>query len=174
MKQETTKNRYDNYIKEAKKRGILDAVIIRPDDIFFDVRANLKCAWGCERLPTANAKCDDRGTTPEQRVAMVKRYEQILLLHSQDSRLLSQTILELERQAFLDGYYFAFALRCCNLCEDCLVENGKECPRPEKVRPCEGLFGIDVYRTVRKLDLPCQVLQTKEELQNRYGFLLIE
>jgi predicted metal-binding protein len=166
--------RYDKYVREAKKRGILDAIVIQPSDIFFDIRANLKCAWGCERQPAANAKCDNRGTTPEQRVAMVKRYEAILLLHSQDAGLLSHVILELEKEAFLDGHYFAFALRYCNLCEDCLEEKGKGCLHPDKVRPCEGLFGIDVYKTARKLDLPCQVLKSREETQNRYGFLLIE
>jgi predicted metal-binding protein len=174
MKKEITENKYGRYIIEAKRRGMLDAIIIRPEDICFDIRANLKCAWGCERQPIANAKCDDRGTTLEQRISMVKRYEQILLLHSQDARLLGQVILELERQAFLDGYYFAFALRYCNLCEDCLVEKGKECTQPSKLRPCEGVFGIDVYQTVRKLNLPCRVLKTEDEPQNRYGFLLIE
>jgi predicted metal-binding protein len=167
-------NKFEKYIKAAQKRGMIDAVIIQPSDIFFDIRANLKCAWGCDRQPAATGKCDDRGTTLEQRIAMVKQYSQILLLHSHDAGLLSTVILELERQAFLDGYYFAFALRGCNLCGECLEEKGKKCPHPDKVRPCESLFGIDVYKTVRKLDLPCNVLKTKDETQNRYGFLLIE
>ena len=35
-------------------------------------------------------------------------------------------------------------------------------------------YGIDVYKTARSLGLPCQVLQNKEDVQNRYGLVLIE
>ncbi len=44
----------------------------------------------------------------------------------------------------------------------------------EKVRPCDFMFGIDMYRTARNLDLPCEVLKDKKDLQNRYGLVLIE
>ncbi len=48
------------------------------------------------------------------------------------------------------------------------------CLFPDKVRPCDQIFGIDVYRTARNLGLPCQVLQNKNDIQNRYGFVLID
>jgi len=105
---------------------------------------------------------------------MVKQYRTILLLHSQDARQLTKTILELEKAAFLDGYYLACALRCCNYCKECQVQNGKDCIHPEKIRPCEVLFGIDFFKTAPKLGLPIEVLQNKRATQNRYGFLLIE
>jgi hypothetical protein len=41
------------------------------------------------------------------------------------------------------------------------------------VRPCDQSFGIDVYKTVRNLGLPCHVLQNKNGAQNRYGFVLL-
>jgi len=165
---------YRNFISQAKKMGMTDAILISPEDIGFDIRANLKCAWGCDRGVTPSIKCDPRGTTLEERVQMVKQYRHILLLHSHNVKRLSEVILKLERTAFLDGYYFAFALRACNLCTECKAIKGGDCTHPEKVRPCESLFGIDMYKTVRKLGLPCEVLQNKDEEQNRYGFLLID
>ncbi len=166
--------KYGKYITLAKKFGMINAIIISPSEISFDIRTNLKCSWGCERGLIPNTKCDNRGTTYGERVKMVKHYKAILLIHSHEARKLSKVILELEKNAFLDGYYLAFALRACNLCKECKVKRGNDCLHPEKVRPCECLFGIDVYKTARKLGLSCEVLHKKEDIQNRYGFLLIE
>jgi predicted metal-binding protein len=165
---------YDQHIKLAKNKGMLDALIISSSDICFDIRTQLKCAWGCDRDFTPNARCDSRGTSYEERVKMVKQYQTILLLHSQDARQLSKVILELEKIAFLDGYYLASALRCCNFCKDCQIKKGNDCIHPEKIRPCEALFGIDFFKTLPKLGLPIEVLQNKQATPNRYGFLLIE
>lgn len=105
---------------------------------------------------------------------MIKKYKNILLVHSYDAHELSKALLNIEGAAFHDGYYFAFALRFCNLCSKCLVAEDKDCPAPSKVRPCEEAFGIDVYKTVRNLGLPCRPLQNEHEQQNRYGFVLID
>lgn len=79
---------------------------------------------------------------------MVKKYSHILLLHSNSARDVSAAALKIEREAFLDGYYFAFAIRYCYLCDVCSLGKGKDCPFPEKIRPCDQSFGIDVYKTV--------------------------
>ncbi|MFZ5642826.1 MAG: DUF2284 domain-containing protein [Bacillota bacterium] len=60
------------------------------------------------------------------------------------------------------------------MCKSCNEKKGEPCPTPDKVRPCDQLFNIDVYKTARSLGLPCEVLQNKDETQNRYGFLLID
>ena len=56
----------------------------------------------------------------------------------------------------------------------CSVQQGKPCSSPEKVRPCDQSLGIDVYKTVRNLGLPIEVLKDKNDTQNRYGFVLID
>lgn len=165
---------FEKYIDMAKKLGMTDALIISPADICFDIRVILKCCWGCEQSAGTDIRCDDRGTTLQERIKMIQQYKNVLLLHAHDAGKLSKAILELEREAFLDGYYFACAVRTCRLCRDCNVLEGKDCPQPEKVRPCDGIFSIDVYKTVRQLGLPCEVLQNREDKQNRYGFLLLE
>ena len=167
-------DKYNKYITLAKKKGMLDALIISSSDICFDVRTQLKCAWGCDRNLTPNAKCDNRGMSYDERVKMVTQYKTILLLHAHDVRQLGKVMLDTEKAAFLDGYYFAFAVNACHICKDCQAINGKDCLHPDKVRPCACLFGIDVYKTIRKLGLPLEVLQDKTSIENRYGFLLID
>jgi predicted metal-binding protein len=166
-------DKYNKYLELAKKKGMIDAVILSPADICFDIRTQLKCAWGCDRQFTPNAKCDNRGLTFDERIKIVKQYKTILLLHSHDVRQLGKVLLEMEKTAFLDGYYLAFAVNACHICKECRAMEGKDCLHPEKVRPCACLFGLDIYRTVRKLGLPCEVLQNKESMENRYGLLLI-
>jgi predicted metal-binding protein len=165
---------FEKYIDLAKSLNMVDAKLISPQDIYFDIRAILKCRWGCEDFFRDNIKCHTRNTSLQERIEMIKAYKNILLVHSHDATALSEVVLELEKAAFLDGYHFSFAIRCCNLCKSCAVDLGKPCPTPERVRPCDQSFGIDVYKTVRNLGLPCDVLQSKEDAQNRYGFVLIE
>ena len=164
----------EKYTQLAKELKMVNAMIISPQDICFDIRAVLKCRWGCEDFFQEDIRCHSRDTTYQERVEMVKRYNHILLVHSHDARELSVAVLEIERTAFLDGYYFAFAIRTCNLCKVCAVQQGNPCPTPDKVRPCDQSFGIDVYETVRNLGLPCEVLQNRNDIQNRYGFVLLD
>lgn len=167
-------SKFDKYIRIAKEFNMAKAIIISPDDIYFDIRAILKCRWGCEDFFNQTIKCNTRNTSYTERTEMIKVYQSILFLHSHDARELSKAVLEIERMAFLDGYYFSFGIRYCKLCKICAIDQGKSCPTPEKVRPCDQSFGIDVYKTARNLGLPCDVLQNKEDIQNRYGFILIE
>ena len=158
----------------AKSLKMINAKIIGPDEIIFDIRAILKCRWGCEDFFNQTIKCNARGSSFQERVEMVKAYQTILIVHSHDTRELSQAALEIEKASFLDGHYFSFALRYCKLCKVCAVDQGKPCPTPEKVRPCDQSFGIDVYKTARNQGLPCDVLQNEKDVQNRYGFVLLQ
>ena len=164
----------EKYIDLAEELQMTNARLISPDEIFFDIRAILKCRWGCDDFFQNSIRCHERNTTYEQRQAMIRRYSHILLVHAHNDVKLSHALLALERAAFLDGHYFAFAVRTCHLCTHCAVQEGETCPTPEKVRPCDQSFGIDVFKTVRHLGLPCEVLQGRDDLQNRYGFVLIE
>jgi predicted metal-binding protein len=166
--------KFQKYVGLAKSLKATDARLISPQDIFFDIRAILKCRWGCEDFHKSDVRCGTRDTTFQERVEMVKSYNNILLVHSHNAQELSTAVLDIERTAFLDGYYFAFAIRTCNLCKVCAVKQGSPCPTPERIRPCDQSFGIDVYKTARHLGLPCEVLQSEKEIQNRYGFVLLD
>jgi predicted metal-binding protein len=114
----------EKYVQLAKELNMVDALIVSSDQISFDIRALLKCRWGCEDFRPGNIRCDNRGATYQERIEMVKRYNHILFVHSHDARALSAAVLEIERTAFLDGYTFAFVIRTCNLCETCSVKHG--------------------------------------------------
>ena len=161
------------YVDLAKSLGMVNALVISPEQIFFDIRALLKCRWGCEYGTSGSIKCSGKDTSFSERVEMVQAYKHIVLVHSHDATAISKAVLEIERKAFLDGHYFAFAIRACHLCEKCPVEQGGPCPTPHRTRPCDSNFGIDIYRTARSLGLPCEVLQSKGDVQDRYGFVLI-
>jgi predicted metal-binding protein len=165
---------FDKYVQMAKDLKMINAKIIGPNDIFFDIRAVLKCRWGCKDFFNQTIKCGTRSTSFQERVEMVNAYQTILLLHSNDARDLSLAVLEIEKASFLDGNYFAFGVRYCNLCKVCAVDQGKSCPTPEKVRPCDESFGIDIFKTARNQGLPCEVLQNENDVQNRYGFVLLQ
>jgi len=167
-------SKFEKYLVQADDLNMIDGVFISPQDICFDIRAILKCRWGCEDYFQDSIRCHVRDTTFQERVEMINKYSHILLLHSHDAHELSKAVIEIERTAFLDGYYFAFGIRLCNLCKDCVVKKGQACPTPLKVRPCDQSFGIDVYKTVRNLGLPCEVLQNPDDIQNRYGFVLLD
>lgn len=161
------------YIDLALKQKMLHAKIIGPEDMVFDIRTLLKCRWGCENNDNQGFKCKKRQTSFEERLHMVKSYNHILLIHSNNNMDVSRAALEIERQAFLDGNHLAFAIRHCKLCEPCAVDDNKPCVQPQKVRPCEAIFGIDVYETAKRHHLPCSPLQHKDDIQNRYGFVCI-
>lgn len=164
----------EKYIGIAEQNGAEQALVISPEDIFFDRRVILKCRWGCEDQSEPNRiKCGSRGLDFETARATVREYETILLIHHHDRVKLSQTARKIERAAFLDGHYLASALHCCNLCKSCSIDAGKPCPTPLRVRPCDQSFGVDVYKTARRLGLPCKPLQSETETQNRYAFVLI-
>ena len=167
-------SKFDKYIQMAKELKMANAKIISSIEIYFDIRAILKCRWGCEDFFNQSIKCHTRNTSYQERTEMIKAYQNILFVHSHDARELSKAVLEIEKIALLDGHYLSFAIRSCNLCKSCQVDQGKSCPTPERIRPCDQSFGIDVYKTARNQGLPCSVLQNEEDIQNRYGFVLLE
>ena len=83
----------EKYVELAKKLNMVDALIITPDHIVFDIRSLLKCKWGCERSKKETIKCDTRGTKYQERVEMIKKYKSILLLHSHKDEFLCGHVL---------------------------------------------------------------------------------
>jgi predicted metal-binding protein len=46
----------EKYIQTAKDLKMIDAKLITPAEISFDIRAKLKCRWGCEYFTNAHNK----------------------------------------------------------------------------------------------------------------------
>ena len=92
-------SKLDKFLEMAKSLNMLNAKIISPDEIYFDIRAILKCRWGCEDFFSQSIKCHTRNTSFQERTEMIKAYQSILLLHSHDAGGLSRAVLEIERAA---------------------------------------------------------------------------
>ena len=151
------------------------AVLFRIEDIVFDSRTILKCMFGCNDWGKGNT-CPSRSGSPypwEYR-KIFKRFQWGVIIHSTDKFLSQKISFAIERQAFLDGLYFAFSLSDCALCKECAGFKGMDCVNPKPARPAFHSMGIDVYKTVRKFGLPLETLKTDNEPQNWCSAIFIE
>ena len=106
---------------------------------------------------------------------MLKDYQIAVLIHGDDHTDVTVIAARIERKAFLDGYYKAFAIGSgpCRLCDECNLED-KECLHPEDARPAMEACGIDVFQTARNNGVPIEVVKNRTCEQNYSGVVLIE
>ena len=162
------------YVKSALAAGAKDAKIIPTDTIVTAQWVRLRCQYGCggwgQRLT-----CPPYSPPPEKTAEVLREYKTALLVHTDGYVGVKALVVDLERQAFLDGYYKAFAMGAgpCNLCETCSLED-EECHHPEKARPAMEACGIDVYQTARNHGLPIEVVVDGTCAQNYYGMVLLK
>ena len=86
---------------------------------------------------------------------------------------LLEILLNLEREAFLQNHYKAFALKAgrCRLCKEC---NLKQCVNPTKARPSLEACGIDVLALANDNGYQAEILQAAVPELKIYGLLLVE
>lgn len=164
-----------DYIDLALSLGAADAVIFDINDIEFDSRTLIKCMFGCKDWGKGNT-CPSRKNSlkPWEYETIFKKYTWGVIIHSTDKKISQDVSFEIERQAFMEGNYFAFSLSDCAICSECAGCRGKDCVAPQKARPAFHSVGIDVFKTVRKFDLPISTLKEKGEVQNWYSAVFIE
>jgi len=95
-----------------------------------------------------------------------------------------EIMFELEREAFLNGFYkaFAYAAGPCRICGSCVaqqVENPsdyskRECKNQRKARPSMEACGMDVFQTARKAGYEIDVVRYEEDCFRRFGLLLLD
>lgn len=164
-----------DYIDLALKLGASDAVTFKIEDIEFDPRTLLKCMFGCNDWGKGNTCPSRKGSlSPWEYETIFKKYSWGVIIHSTDKKISQDVSFEIERQAFMDGYYFSFSLSDCAICSECAGCKGNECVMPRKARPAFHSVGIDVFKTVRKFNLPIYTLKEKGEVQNWYSAVFIE
>ena len=163
------------YVQTALDLGADRAATFNISDISFDSRVVLKCMFGCGdygRLHTCPYQRSPLSMEEYERI--FKRYEWGVIIgcgNKHDSQRISY---EIERHCFLDGYYFAFSLSDCGLCGECAKATGEDCRNPKKARPAFHSVGIDVFKTVRKLGMPIDVLRSENDAQHWYSAVFIE
>jgi predicted metal-binding protein len=165
---------WETYIKEALAGGAVDAKLISTDTVVTAQWVRLKCQFGCGGFGKS-LTCPPHSPTPEKTAQALREYRTAILVHSDGEASITQLLVHLERRAFLDGYYKAFALVAgpCELCKSCHPEKG-DCRHPHKARPAMEACGIDVYQTARNNGMPIEVVIRSASPQNYYGLLLLE
>ena len=163
------------YIDMALKMGAAAAVRFDIADIAFDPRVILKCLFGCGSYGKEHTCPFQRSPlTMDEYREIFQKYKWGIIVGTND-KLLSQNIsYEIERACFLDGYYFAFSLSDCGLCETCTHASNEPCRFPEKARPAFHSVGIDVFKTVHTFDLPLTVLTDKGQEARWYSAVFVE
>ena len=164
----------EKYAKHALKLGARDAKEIAVDTIVTAAWVRLKCQYGCGGYGR-RLTCPPYSPTPEQTACVLKDYHVALLVHSDGHADATHVVATIERQAFLDGYYRAFAMGSgpCRLCDECNPTD-QLCLHPREARPSMEACGIDVYQTVRSNGFPIAVVENRSCAQNYYGVVLIE
>lgn len=163
------------FINKAMELGADHAVMFTTGDISFDSRTILKCMFGCNDWGKGHT-CPSRpgSLMPWEYKEIFKQYSWGIIIHSQDKKKSQDISFEIEREAFLKGYYFAFSLSDCAICKECTGFAGKECVQAKKARPAFHSVGIDVFKTVHKFGLPLETLKSEDEQQNWYSAVFIE
>ena len=161
-------SKYENL---ALEMGAVHAKTITFHDLALDPRVFLKCI-GCAEYGTWC--CHPNLPKFQEAQAMLSKYEEILLIHCHDKNLLSSIARCVEKEAFLDGNYFSFAMCGCYYCKECRRSEEGPCVNPGYRRPYCYSLGIDMFKTVTALGLPIQVLRAKNNEENRYAFVLIK
>lgn len=164
-----------DYAQAARDMGAENAVRFNINDIVFDARVVLKCLFGCGdygKLHTCPYQRSPLGMDEYQRI--FSNYSWGVIIGCGDKASSQKISFEIERRCFLDGYYFAFSLSDCGLCSACAKSDAQECRFPKQARPAFHSVGIDVFKTVRQLGMPIEVLQDKNEPQHWYSAVFVE
>jgi predicted metal-binding protein len=163
------------YTALALELGADHAVAFTIDQIVFDSRTILKCMFGCSDWGFGHT-CPSRkgGLMPWEFKPIFETFKNGIIIHSTDKKVSQDVSYEIERQAFMDGHYFAFSMSDCANCEKCTGFSGNRCANPKKARPAFHSVGIDVFKTVRQFGLPIETLKTRDEPQNWYSAVFIE
>jgi len=163
------------YVDKALFMGAKNVVAFNIEDIAFDLRVVLKCLFGCEDYGHMHTCPYQRSPlSMEEYHRIFKNYKHGIIIGCNNKHDCQRISYEIERDCFLDGYYFAFSLSDCGLCKKCAKASNMPCVFPKKSRPAFHGVGIDVFKTVRNLNLPLNVLKDLDAEQNWYSAVFIE
>jgi predicted metal-binding protein len=184
----TRENVVEAIRRKARELGASSTQLISTKDIYAEHWVRQKCQYGCSRY-AKRFTCPPYSPTPEETSKILPEYRQALLVHFADVRdekrpVVHEIMFNLEREAFLNGLYkaFAYAAGPCRLCANCVAEeiqgpneySKKECKFPEKARPSLEAAGVNVFRTASKAGYPIRVIRQKGDCFTLFGLLLLD
>jgi predicted metal-binding protein len=152
--------------------GAREAKIIDPKTVETAPWVRWKCQYGCGGY-NSSLMCPPHTPTPEETRMVLDSYKRAILFEA--GRLEPKKIaVQMEREAFLSGYYKAFGLGAgpCRFCNSCAFAQG--CRHPDEARPAMEACGIDVFATVRKHGFTIEVVKNRKDPRHYFGLVLIE
>jgi len=183
----------DELKKMAFKDGADVIMPIDPKEIVVGNWVRLKCQYGCPSY-AKKLSCPPYSPSPEDTRQILKEYSRAYLLgytgsifkkygteefgkiFPQALKDIRKSIFELEKHAFLSGYYKSFTYGFCGpctMCEQCVAEEGVlTCENAKESRPSMEAAGIDVFKTVRNIGLELEV-QNEIDPDNLRMFTLL-
>ncbi|NWF94088.1 MAG: DUF2284 domain-containing protein [Syntrophaceae bacterium] len=170
--------RLEVYCDKALELGMDGAKVIDPRSIVTAQWVRMKCQFGCPGFGMSLC-CPPCTPTPDVTRKVIDSYEKAILLHrrlqrGERSRGFNETVVRLEIEIFLDGYYKAWSMGSgpCRLCKTCDPKG--VCKHGYEARPAMEACGIDVFKTARDNGFPIEVVRSHEEERNLYGVILVE
>jgi len=172
----------ESFCKRAVEMGVETAKVIDPGSVVTADWVRLKCQYGCPGFGKSLC-CPPHTPTPDVTRRVIDSYQKAILLHQRRAkgekgrgggRVFRNTIVRLETEIFLDGYYKAWSMGSgpCDLCKECNLSGS--CKHGIEARPSMEGCGIDVFKTARDNGFSIEVLRTREEERNMFGLVLVE
>ena len=168
----------ETYCRRAEERGLDCAKIIDPESIAVAGWVRMKCQFGCPGYGKRLC-CPPYTPSPDETREIIQSYQKAVLLNRRLARRemaksFNETVVALEREFFLEGYYKAWGLGSgpCRLCKECDVT--RPCKHGYEARPSMEACGIDVFKTARDNGLLIDVVGNREDSSYAYGVILVE
>jgi predicted metal-binding protein len=165
------------FVQRALDLGAEHAKVIDPATILTAAWVRMKCQYGCGGYNTTLC-CPPYTPTPDETRRVIDCYKRAILVHVKPGPGgsvpdVKHLVVTVEREAFLAGYYKAFALGAgpCWLCSECSL---KSCAHAYEARPSLEACGVDVFATARGNGFPIDVVTDRECDQNHYGAVLVD
>ena len=160
-------------VRRAKALGAASARVVSASTIATAPWVRLKCQYGCDGYGSSLC-CPPHTPTPGETRQVIDSYERAILFEAGRHEP-AKIVVQLEREAFLAGYYkaFGFGAGPCDLCRAaCTFETG--CRHPERARPSMEACGIDVFATVRANGFEIEVVRDPDDDAHYFGLLLLD
>ncbi|WAC08428.1 MAG: DUF2284 domain-containing protein [Thermodesulfobacteriota bacterium] len=172
---------YRKTIKELKDRavklGAKRSKVISVKTVKTAAWVRYKCQFGCSGF-AERLTCPPYSPTPRETQNILDCFQKAILIHfpkgSSRHKDISKVVLEIEKEAFLAGYYKALGMGAgpCRLCTECNLTGG--CLHREEARPSMEACGIDVFCTARNNGYTIETLNSTKCSADYFGIVLIE
>jgi predicted metal-binding protein len=172
----------ESFCRKAIEMDVEGAKIIDPGSVITADWVRMKCQYGCPGFGTSLC-CPPHTPTPDVTRKVIDSYQKAILLHQRIAKgekgkakggTFKKTIVGLEIEIFLDGYYKAWSMGSgpCYLCKECNLSGS--CKHGLEARPSMEACGIDVFKTARDNGFPIEVVRTRDDERNIFGLILVE